>query len=363
MSLAGRRLRPIPVAVGTILSVSLALVVAGLVKGHAAVTSFFSATSLHDASTQAWHGFSMTVLDARYWGFVVVLSALQWLFPARREQRFPTSVELWTDVVWFILGSAMQVTAVALVLGGLTFADTQLTGGWSLDLESRLGVWGLAVFAFIVADLLGWVAHWAHHMVPILWRFHLVHHSQVNLNVLSDNRQHLGETIVTATLVFVPSQLLGLNADAAGTLAYLTVLWGAVIHANIRTNFGPLRWVLISPQAHRVHHSNLEQHYNSNFGSVLSIWDHIARTMHGDKDEYPTTGIDDLDFPLEHPTDARPWRLVAVWWRQTVYPFRAIVRLHRTRTSAARPRGAAVGAGGVEIQPLASHSEPLTRAA
>jgi sterol desaturase/sphingolipid hydroxylase (fatty acid hydroxylase superfamily) len=289
----------------------------------------------------------MTVLDPRYWAFLVALSALQWLFPARRDQRAPTSIELSADVVWFVMASAMQVTVVALVLAGLTVADTQLVGGWSLDLQPRLGIWGLSVFAFVVADLLAWVAHWVHHMVPTLWSFHAVHHSQVNLNVLSDNRQHIGETIVTAILVFVPSQLLGLNADAAGTLAFLTVLWGVVIHANIRTDLGPLRWLLISPQAHRVHHSDLPQHYNTNFGSVFSVWDHIAGTMYSGTDEYPTTGIDDRAFPLEQGRDARPWRLAGVWWRQTVYPFRAIVRRH-TRRAAARD---------LDIRPQAARSE------
>jgi len=362
--LTGRRLRPASIAVGLFMSASLVLVVAALARAHATVTPFLTARSLHEAGTQAWHGFAMTVVNPWYWGFLVVLSVLQWLFPARREQRVPTSVELCTDAVWFVMNSAMQVTVVALVLGGLTIADTEITGGWSLDLQSRLGFWGLAVFAFVVADLLAWVAHWAHHMVPTLWRFHMVHHSQVNLNVLSDNRQHLGETIVIASLVFVPSRLLGLDADAAGTLAFLTLFWCAIIHANIRTNFGPLRWVLISPQAHRVHHSIMARHYNTNFGSVFSVWDHIAGTMYRGTDEYPATGIDDRDFPLEQPADWRPWRLVAVWWRQTVYPFHAIVRLYRSGPDdAASAVGLAAEAASGEVQPQEARSERWTRAA
>jgi sterol desaturase/sphingolipid hydroxylase (fatty acid hydroxylase superfamily) len=327
MDLAGRRARPVSIGVGLFMSAALVLLVAGVVASRSTVASFFTPAGLHAAITEAWHGFAIGVLNPWYWGFLVVLCALQWLFPARRDQRTPTSIELAADAVWFVMSSAMQVTVVALLLAGLTVADTQVARGWSLDLQPRIGFWGLALFAFVASDLLTWVAHWTHHMVPTLWRFHMVHHSQMNLNVLSDNRQHLGETVVTATLVFLPSQLLGLNADAAGTLAFLTLFWGAIIHANIRTNFGPLRRVLISPQAHRVHHSDLYRHYNTNFGSVFSIWDHIAGTIYRGYDEYPTTGIDDRDFPLEQRRDDRPWRLVAVWWSQTVYPFQAIVRL------------------------------------
>ena len=91
----------------------------------------------------------------------------------------------------------------------------------------------------------------------------------------------------------------------------------------------------------------MARHYNTNFGSVFSVWDHIAGTMYRGTDEYPATGIDDRDFPLEQPADWRPWRLVAVWWRQTVYPFHAIVRLYRSG----------------EVQPPAARSERWTRAA
>ena len=176
----------------------------------------------------------------------------------------------------------------------------------------------------MITDLLAWCTHLVHHKVPTLWSFHAVHHSQEYLNGLSDNREHVGETIVAATLVFVPSRLLGLDAPTAGALTFLMIFINAFIHANIRTNLGLLRYVFISPQAHRVHHSASPEHIDTNFGTVFAFWDYIFGTRYHGDNEYPTTGIHDVAFPREKP--GRPWAVGAAWAKQMVYPFRTIVR-------------------------------------
>jgi hypothetical protein len=195
-------------------------------------------------------------------------------------------------------------------------------------------MWGLAVFAFVVTDLLAWVSHWFHHGVPTLWRFHAVHHAQQNLNALSDNRQHVGETVCAALIVFLPSHLLGLSADVAGTLTFVMIYYSAMLHSNIRTNFGPLQYVLMSPQSHRIHHSILPQHYNSNFATIFSCWDYLAGTRYHGNNEYPPTGIDDTGFPVERPS-ANPLTWVTAWWMQTLYPFQAMLKGRRGRPAPA----------------------------
>jgi len=130
--------------------------------------------------------------------------------------------------------------------------------------------------------------------------------------------------MITATLVFVPARVLGLDAPAASALTFLSIYVGAFIHANIRTNLGAGRYLLISPQAHRVHHSAMPEHFNTNFGVILACWDYLFGTRYHDDNAYPTTGIDDRAFPLER--RANPFALVATWARQTVYPFQMLAR-------------------------------------
>lgn len=275
------------------------------------------------ARTDVWAAWQVVVLNPWYWGFLAALCLLQWRFPARRELR-TVSVGLGQDLVWFLTTTLFSVTVVAAYLGLLDHLWVRYAGGWGVDLTDELGRWGVPLLALVVADLMGWLSHYLHHKVRPLWYFHAVHHSQEQMNVLSDSRQHLVETLITATLVFVPARALGLDAPAAAALAFLGVYVGAFIHANIRTNLGPARYLVISPQAHRVHHSAAPEHIDTNFGVIFAFWDYLFGTRYHDDDEYPTTGIHDRTFPLER--RANPFSLLASWCRQCAYPFRRLVR-------------------------------------
>lgn len=74
--------------------------------------------------------------------------------------------------------------------------------------------------------------------------------------------------------------------------------WSRFTHGNIRTNLGPLRYVFLTPQAHRVHHRRAAAWHDCNYGAVLSVWDRLFRTQSPHQDVYPETGIDE-PFPIE----------------------------------------------------------------
>jgi sterol desaturase/sphingolipid hydroxylase (fatty acid hydroxylase superfamily) len=307
--------------VRTVLTVLLGLGVLAL-----CISDIRSSDVLHNAwlrrtTGSAWDSWRATVLDPFYWGFLVVLSALQWIWPSQAHQRHPSRA-LAEDATWFFLSTALQVTMVAgfLALLGTAYQDT--TGGWSLNLTPLLGVWGVAIVAFVLTDFLAWFTHWAHHHVGTLWYFHAVHHSQENLNVLSDNRQHVVETMASAAMTFLPGMLLGLNAPDALKLAFSGIYISAFIHTNIRTNLGVLRYVFVSPQVHRVHHSIYPEYFNTNYGTAFIFWDLLFGTRHPDHNVYPPTGITDPNFPRA--TGSSPRALVDLWVRQTIYPFRLL---------------------------------------
>src|SRR5687767_9748386 len=90
-----------------------------------------------------------------------------------------------------------------------------------------------------------------------------------------------------------------------------------VHHANIRTNFGPLRHLLVPPQFHRVPHSIHPRHVDRNFAGVVTFWDRLFGTYWSDSDDYPDTGIDDDRFPFEQRTKG----VVRNWLAQNAYPF------------------------------------------
>jgi sterol desaturase/sphingolipid hydroxylase (fatty acid hydroxylase superfamily) len=273
------------------------------------------------------------VANPWYLGFLVLLAIVQWGFPARRELR-GLSVGLGQDLVWFLTSTVLALTVVAALLAVLDAAYVATVGDWSLDLGDELGSWGLPLTALVVTDLIAWTSHYLHHKVPALWAFHAVHHSQEEMNILSDSRQHVVETMITATMVFVPARLLGLDAPAASALTFLSIYVGAFIHANIRTNLGPARFLLNSPQAHRVHHSAAPEHIDTNFAVILAPWDYLFGTRYGNDHEYPTTGIHDRSFPLERRAD--PATLTTTWLRQMAYPFHHLAARHSSALEEAR---------------------------
>ena len=335
----GPRIRPISIAVGLVLGGTALFTVVGLAKAGPGVwtalstTSFDSHASAPAVAETLGRGLSASVLNPWYWAFVLLLTILQWFWPARRDQR-TLSVDMAVDAVWFLMGNALQFTVVAFTLGAATVAYDRLLGNWTLDLQPVFGLWGLSIFAFVLTDLLAWVSHWCHHKVGSLWRFHAVHHSQPRLNALSDNRTHVGEVIAAALIVFVPAHVLGLQISAAMGLAFIGLFYSAMLHSNIRSNLGPLKYVFMGPQAHRIHHSVLPQHYEANFGTVFSWWDFMAGTMYRGYDEYPPTGIKDTNFPLRTPGDLNPWNWFVIFGRQLAYPFQGLATsLVVTRTA------------------------------
>jgi sterol desaturase/sphingolipid hydroxylase (fatty acid hydroxylase superfamily) len=280
---------------------------------------------LRDALMTARDEWFAAVTNPWYLAFLGVLLVVQWWWPARRD--LPgVNVGLGQDAIWFVLNTALAVTVVAAFLALLDRAYLGVTDGWSLDLGDELGRWGLPLAALVLTDLIAWTSHYLHHKVPALWAFHAVHHSSEEMNVFSDSRQHVVETMITATMVFVPARLLGLDAPAASGLAFLSIYVGAFIHANIRTNLGPVRFLLNSPQAHRVHHSAAPEHIDTNFAVILAPWDYLFGTRYVNDHEYPTTGIHDGTFPLER--SANPASLATTWGRQLAYPFRHLASRH-----------------------------------
>jgi sterol desaturase/sphingolipid hydroxylase (fatty acid hydroxylase superfamily) len=276
----------------------------------------------------AWFGFRATVFDPFYWVALAGLSVAQLLWPAERDHSRP-SHSVAEDTAWFVLSTVLIVTLLGASIAPLNLAYQHLAGGKTFDLTPTLGVWGVAVLAFVIADLLGWYAHWLHHHVATLWYFHAIHHSQANLNVLSDNRQHFIETIINAAIAYLPARALGLNSPDALKLASLTIYWSALIHTNLRTNLGPLRYVLVSPQAHRVHHSILPEYFNTNYGTFLICWDLIFGTIYPHYDIYPATGIDDLALPelVRRPSGRfSPLAIATLWVKQTIHPFRLALK-------------------------------------
>jgi sterol desaturase/sphingolipid hydroxylase (fatty acid hydroxylase superfamily) len=175
-------------------------------------------------------------------------------------------------------------------------------GGWlPIRMPDGLG-WQLlqGLLFFLIFDFFYYWLHRAQHRFGWFWAQHKLHHSDRSINVTSGQRHHFLEEPIRVFVVFLP---LGMVFDITPpNIAWLwsaLLLWGYVIHLNLRLPFGPLTPVIAGPQLHRLHHSKLPGHTDINFAAFFPIWDVVFGTyVKPGRDEWPETGThadDDLN--------------------------------------------------------------------
>ncbi len=181
----------------------------------------------------------------------------------------------------------------------------------------------LALASIIVAmDGCNWGVHLANHRVKMLWRFHELHHSQEDMNVLTVFRTH-PLIHVSYLLALVPGVVL--LANGALSVTVLGVYGGivALAHSNTRLGFGPVGRIVVSPNFHRVHHK-LDGPQDVNLGFALTIWDQLFGTAAFPTDDTvrTDTGLPGRPLLVEQATE-RPQHL-RVFALQLVSPFRPL---------------------------------------
>ncbi len=154
---------------------------------------------------------------------------------------------------------------------------------------------------FIVDFFGGWLVHIIEHKYKILWRFHVVHHADTNVDVTTGLRHHPIESVIRGIFFFIGIIVSG--APMYAVMIYQTVLifFTAFEHANIRLPKwidNTMSYLFVSPNMHKVHHHWKQPFTDSNYGAILSIWDRLFGTfkkLTPDKIRY---GID-RDYPDE----------------------------------------------------------------
>jgi sterol desaturase/sphingolipid hydroxylase (fatty acid hydroxylase superfamily) len=158
----------------------------------------------------------------------------------------------------------------------------------------------------VIADLGFYTAHRTFHAVPILWRFHAVHHSIEHLDWLAGSRVHALDQILTKGLSVMPLFILGFAMEAMLLWAAIYQWHSVLLHANVRVPFGPLGRILASPHFHRWHHAREPEARDRNFAGQLALLDHLFGTAHAPARDPQSFGIDE---PMP-----------AGWHRQFIHP-------------------------------------------
>jgi sterol desaturase/sphingolipid hydroxylase (fatty acid hydroxylase superfamily) len=258
-----------------------------------------------------------TIFSWPFWAALALTLALERLIPAEPGRKI-LSVSFAHDLAWFfyepVLTAAVLATYIALLKNVYEASFSWLTFS---PLGGAPG-WVRFTLALLLVDLCYWGQHVLNHRVPFLWKFHAVHHSQRQLNFFTDFRYHPFEYIIRYTFLVLPFLFLRIDPPVIVAVAVVKEWYSRFYHGNIRTNLGPLKYVLVTPQSHRVHHSSDVRHRDVNFGAMFSFWDFLFGKQYRRFDEYPETGIDDDEFPHERAVGLKS--LILTPWRQMLHP-------------------------------------------
>jgi sterol desaturase/sphingolipid hydroxylase (fatty acid hydroxylase superfamily) len=200
-----------------------------------------------------------------------------------------------------------------LALTALTFAVNALLSAVLVtalaSLESRdlgllralpLPAWASLAFAMVALDFATWLAHTSMHRVPLFWRFHRVHHADPLVDVTTSIRQHPGETVVRALFLAAFALPLGVGPAAFVLYRALSAANSLLEHANLRMPRrldSALSLLVVTPNAHKVHHSRHAAQTDTNFGNLLSGFDRafglFTPSEQGLAIDYGLDGFDD----------------------------------------------------------------------
>ena len=231
--------------------------------------------------------------------------------PARSIWRRDRAIDF---LYWFL--TPLLSRAISAVLAGATFIVlSRMTGrslGSSWFASQPLPLQWLEVL--IGGDLTGYFSHRLFHRNP-LWRFHAIHHSIQELDWLAGVRVHVLDQLVTKGISMLPLLVLGFDAVPIVISAGIYFWHSILLHANVRMSFGPLRWVIASPEFHHWHHAARPDAYGKNFAGQLSILDKLFGTMYMPEGQTPER------YGLEDPV---PHNYIS----QMLYPFKWARLIH-----------------------------------
>ena len=138
------------------------------------------------------------------------------------------------------------------------------------------------ILGVMLLDLLGaWLAHWTEHHVKWMWQFHLIHHTDMDLDASSANRHHPGESVIRFMFTLLAVMIVGAPVWMVLLYQALSVTLSQFNHSNIKMPKwldAAISWLVVTPDMHRVHHHYRQPYSDSNYGNIFSIWDKIFRT-------------------------------------------------------------------------------------
>ena len=236
--------------------------------------------------------------------FLGVLAAMAiWEMAApRRRREFPRLLRWSNNLALVIVATILVRLTFPIVAVGLALLGEQR--GWGFFNTFALPGWLTVLASVIVLDLVIYLQHVMFHAVPALWRLHRMHHADLEFDVTTGLRFHPVEILLSMGLKLAVVAALGPPAIAVLIFEVLLNATAMFNHSNVRIPLKldqMLRWMVVTPDMHRVHHSIRPAETNSNFGFNLTWWDRLLGTYR----PQPKEGHDAMTIGIEQFRDRR----------------------------------------------------------
>ena len=237
---------------------------------------------------------------------LLIFIPLERLLPNRPEQGIFRRHWVTDSVYLLVNGLLIRFLFLGLLALALTVIDRTVPDA----LQAQVGglpIWVQLPIAILIADLGFYVHHRLFHSVPLLWRFHAIHHSIEDLDWLAAHRVHPVDQLASSSLSLLPLFALGFSTDVIALHALIYFVHSHLLHANTRLRLGPLEWLVASPHFHHWHHAAEHAAFDRNFGGQTLIWDRLLGTLrlpesfpegYGAADPVPSDYLRQLAWPF-----------------------------------------------------------------
>jgi len=236
-----------------------------------------------------------------FFGILIIVALWEVLSPRRV---LTTSKALrWANNLGLVFFNSfiLRLLFPAAAVGVAVTASQQ---GWGLFNIYQLSPWLTVIASVVIMDFVIYLQHVMVHAIPALWRLHRVHHADPDYDVTTGARFHTLEIILSMLIKFATIVLLGPPVVAVVLFEVILNATAMFNHANVRLPAGVdrvLRWFVVTPDMHRVHHSTEDDEANSNFGFSLPWWDRLFGTYR----DQPRGGHEGMTIGIRKYRDAK----------------------------------------------------------
>ncbi len=229
-----------------------------------------------------------------FFGIFAGMALWEVLEPRRRLQ--VSKGRRWVSNLGLVVFNSLLLRLLfpAAAVGMAAFASQR---GWGLFNVAELPFWLAVVFSVVLLDLVIYLQHVMVHAVPALWRLHRVHHADPDFDLTTGARFHPFEIILSMLIKFAAIAAFG--PPVVAVVIFEVALNGMAMFNHGNVSLPPrldrvVRWLLVTPDMHRVHHSVEADETNSNFGFNLALWDRLMGTYRAQ----PRRGHDAMEIGL-----------------------------------------------------------------